>query len=144
MIPCEHESETRQAMADGHWSETLREHAEVCEYCRLTIELSAAMKNLSKHTEIKSSLPYYRWILVQAQMQRESAAQQRLQRVSSMAVGATIAACFLLVSALFSSPGFALSSLLGHLARPGVSLVWIGAALWFVSEFQLRFLFKLK
>ncbi|MBL7995490.1 hypothetical protein JNM05_08960 [bacterium] len=144
MIPCEHEPETRQAMADGHWSDALRQHSTECESCRLTIGLYPALKNLSMKANIKAAPLYYKWILVQAEMQKEKARHKTLQRISSIAVSGTVAVCILLVSALFSSPGFALSSLLGHLAHPDVSLVWIGAALWLVSEFQLRFLFKLK
>ncbi len=144
MIPCEHETEIVQALAAGEWSDHVRQHTEGCESCRLTVSLFSAMKSLSRQTETKPSLPYYRWILVQARMQRESALHKKLQRISLWAVGATIAASVLIITGLFSTQGYSPASIMRHLTRTDISMIWIWTALWFISEFQLRTLFKPK
>ena len=144
MEPCEHEPEILQALTNGRWNEHLQQHANTCDSCRLTAALSSAMRELSRPDNITHSLPHYRWIMAQALMQKESTTQKKLQRVSAMAATGTIVVSVIIVSALFSSQGYSVFSIFKHLARPDVSVVWIAAALWLVSEFQLKILFKIK
>ncbi|MBL7960763.1 hypothetical protein JNL27_11050 [bacterium] len=144
MILCEHESETRQAMADGHWSDALRQHSIGCESCRLTIGLYPAIKNLSEKTNIKASLPYYRWILVQAEMQKEKARHELLQRISLIAVSGTVAVCILIVTGIYYAQGYLPDTAISHITRFDFPIIGILTALWIISEFQLRTFFNLK
>lgn len=144
MIPCEHEFEIRKALADGLWSDTLRQHSQTCESCRLTVGLYPAIKELSMKTDATASLPYYRWVLVQAEMQKEKERLKKLQRISVIAVSGTVAASVLTVTGMSYAQGYSPGTVMSYFSRFNFSVVGIVTLLWIISEFQLRVFSNLK
>lgn len=141
---CENESAVLTAMGSGQWNEDLRRHIETCESCRSTVILLPKIGSLVATTEKMPTLPDYRWIMIQSEIYKQESKRRFVRMISGLASGVAIMTLVIILNRLLGTGVQSPIDIFSRLKDLNWSVVTLLVILWFVSEFQLRFFFKLK